>query len=188
MKAVKEFIAQFKGKTIGIALNDLETGKEFYVNSDVMMHPASTMKVPVMMEVFRQAEAGLLSLDDRLEIYNSFISIADGSLFMLDETDDSELTLYRRIGESETIHELTRLMIVRSSNLASNLLMDKVTTAQVNAIVKEYGIENMSIIRELEDKKALSLNMNNAACAHSSTQMMRLIAEEKPYRKKLVMR
>ena len=179
MKAVKEFIAQFKGKTIGIALNDLETGKEFYVNSDVMMHPASTMKVPVMMEVFRQAEAGLLSLDDRLEIYNSFISIADGSLFMLDETDDSELTLYRRIGESETIHELTRLMIVRSSNLASNLLMDKVTTAQVNAIVKEYGIENMSIIRELEDKKALSLNMNNAACARSSTQMMRLIAEGK---------
>ena len=179
MKSVEEFIAQFEGKTIGIALNDLETGKEFYVNSDVMMHPASTMKVPVMMEVFRQAEAGSLSLDKHLEIYNSFTSIADGSLFALDETDDSELTLYRRIGESETIRELTRLMIVRSSNLASNLLMDKVTTARVNAIIKEYDIENMSIIRELEDKKALSLNMNNAACARSSTQMLRFIAEGK---------
>jgi len=184
LKSLEKFIAQFEGKTISVALNDLETGREFFINADVMMHPASTMKVPVMMEVFRQAEAGLLSLDERLEIYNSFTSIADGSKFSLDEADDSELSLYQRIGESETILELTRLMIVRSSNLASNLLMDKVTTARVDAIVKEYGLENMSIIRELEDKKALSLNMNNAACARSSTQMMRMIAEGKVVSKK----
>ena len=179
MKSLEKFIAQFESKTISVALNDLETGREVYIHADVMMHPASTMKVPVMMEVFRQAEAGLLSLDEQLEIYNSFTSIADGSKFSLEEADDSELSLYKRMGESETILELTRLMIVRSSNLASNLLMDKVTTARVDAIVKEYGIENMSIIRELEDKKALSLNMNNAACASSSTQMMRMIAEGK---------
>jgi len=184
LKSLEKFIAQFEGKTISVALNDLETGREFFINADVMMHPASTMKVPVMMEVFRQAEAGLLSLDERLEIYNSFTSIADGSKFSLDEADDSELSLYQRIGESETILELTRLMIVRSSNLASNLLMDKVTTARVDAIVKEYGLENMSIIRELEDKKALSLNMNNAACARSSTQMMQMIAEGKVVSKK----
>ena len=184
MKSLEKFIAQFEGKTISVALNDLETGREFFINADVMMHPASTMKVPVMMEVFRQAEAGLLSLDERLEIYNSFTSIADGSKFSLDEADDSELSLYQRIGESETILELTRLMIVCSSNLASNLLMDKVTTARVDAIVKEYGLENMSIIRELEDKKALSLNMNNAACARSSTQMMQMIAEGKVVSKK----
>jgi len=179
LKSVENFIAEFKDKTISVALQDLETGMEFFSHADVMMHPASTMKIPVMMEVFRQAEAGLFTLDDRLEIYNSFTSIADGSKFSLDVSDDSESTLYQRMGESETIRELTRLMIVRSSNLASNLLMDKVSIARVDAIVKEYGIENMSIIRELEDKKALSLNMNNAACARSSTQMLRLIAEGK---------
>lgn len=179
MKRLEEWIAGFEGKTISVAVQDLESGREFFINADVMMHPASTMKVPVMMEVFRQAEEGLLSLDDHLDIYNSFASIADGSKFSLLEADDSELTLYQRMGESETIRELTRLMIVRSSNLASNLLMDKVTTARVDAILKEYGITNMSIIRELEDKKALGLNMNNAACARSSTQMMRLIAEGK---------
>ena len=168
---------QFKNKTISAAVYDLKTDNEILINAGVMMHPASTMKVPVMMEIFRQAEAGLLSLDDRLEIYNSFTSIADGSTFSLEEADDSELALYQRIGESETIRELTRLMIVRSSNLASNLLMDKVTTARVDALVKEYGISDMHIIRELEDKKALSLNMNNAACARSSTHMLRLIAE-----------
>lgn len=177
MNSLEQFIDGFAGKTISVAMQDLETGWELFINADVMMHPASTMKVPVMMEVFRQAEVGLLSLDDRLEIYNSFQSLVDGSEFALEEVDDSDKTLYARIGENETIRELIRLMIVRSSNLASNLLMDKVTPARVDAVVKEYGIENMSIIRELEDKKAYRLGMNNAACARSSTHMLKLIAE-----------
>ena len=141
------------------------------------MHPASTMKVPVMMEVFRQAQAGLLSLDEQLEIFNSFKSIVDGSDFSLDPADDSELTLYKRIGETESIRELVRLMIVLSSNLASNILLEKVGTARVDAFIKELGIKDMAVIRGLEDKKAYRLNINNAASARSSTYMMRLIAE-----------
>ncbi len=178
-ETLNNFISQFKDKTISVALHDLESGAEFYLNADISMHPASTMKIPVMMEVFRQAQAGIISLDKRLSIYNAFVSIADGSLFSLNETDDSELSLYRRIGESETVRELTRLMIVRSSNLASNLLMDEVTVVRVNEIAKEYGIENMSIIRGLEDKKALALNLNNAASARSSMRMLELIAAGK---------
>lgn len=177
MESLDAFIAQFKDKTISVAAHDLQTGREILVNADVMMHPASTMKVPVMMEVFRQAGAGLLSLDERLTIFNSFKSIVDGSGFALDEADDSELTLYKRIGESETIRELNRLMIVRSSNLATNLLMERVGASRVDTFIKELGIENMTVIRGLEDKKAYRLGMNNAASARSSTQMMRLIAE-----------
>lgn len=179
MESLENFVAQFAGKTISVAVHDLQTGTEFFSNADVMMHPASTMKIPVMMEVYRQAEAGLLSLDEHLKIYNTFTSIADGSAFSLDEVDDSELSLYQRIGETESVRELVRLMIVRSSNLASNILMDKVTTARVDAIVKEHGITNMHIIRGLEDKKALQLGRNNAASARSSAQMLKLIAEGK---------
>jgi beta-lactamase class A len=179
LEQLENFIAQFSGKTISVAMHDLHSGKDLFINADAIMHPASTMKVPVMMEVYRQAEAGLLSLDERLEIYNAFTSIADASAFSLDEADDSELSLYRRMGETESIRELVRLMIVRSSNLASNILMDKVTTARVDAIVKEHGIPDMHIIRGLEDKKALRLNMNNAASARSSAQILRLIAENR---------
>ncbi|MCB0104125.1 MAG: serine hydrolase [Anaerolineales bacterium] len=185
MKRIEEFIAGFEGKTISVAVQDLESGRESFINADVSMHPASTMKVPVMMEVFRQAEAGLLSLDEFLPIYNSFTSIADGSTFSLEEVDDSELTLYQRMGQNETIRELTRLMIVRSSNLASNILMDKVGAAQIDAFVKALGIQGMSVIRGLEDKKAYRLGMNNAASARSSTQMMKLIAEGKVVSRKV---
>jgi len=177
LKLLEEFIAGFAGKTISVAVQDLESGREIFINADVSMHPASTMKVPVMMELFRQAEAGLLALDEPLNIFNSFKSIVDGSEFSLEEVDDSDKTLYARIGESESIRELNRLMIIRSSNLATNLLMERVTCARVDAFIKELGIENMTVIRGLEDKKAYRLGMNNVASARSSTQMMKMIAE-----------
>ena len=179
MNQLETFISQFKNKTIGVAVYDLQTQKEILINADEMMHPASTMKVPVMMEVFRQAYKGFLSLDEQLEIFNSFKSIADGSDFALEATDDSETTLYKRIGETESIRELIRLMIVRSSNLASNILLEKVGIARVNAFIKELSIADMAVIRGLEDKKALRLNLNNSASAHSSTSMMRMIAKGK---------
>ncbi|MEK6753529.1 MAG: serine hydrolase [Chloroflexota bacterium] len=182
MTQLEEFISQssqFADKAISVAVCDLQTQKEILINADEIMHPASTMKVPVMMEVFRQAQAGLLSLDERLKIFNSFKSIVDGSEFALDPADDSEPTLYKRVGETESIRELTRLMIVRSSNLATNLLMEKVGAARVDAFIKELGIADMTVIRGLEDKKAYQLNINNSASARSSTYMMRLIAEGK---------
>jgi beta-lactamase class A len=185
LKNLEKLIAGFEGKTISVAVQDLETGKEIFVNADVSMHPASTMKVPVMMEVFRQAEEGMLSLDEPLKIFNSFNSIVDGSEFSLEEADDSDKTLYARIGESESIRELNRLMIIRSSNLATNLLMERVTCTRVDAFIKELGIDNMTVIRGLEDKKAYRLGMNNAASARSSTHMMKLIAEGKVISRKV---
>ena len=179
MTELEEFISQFENKTISIAVSDLETGREIFINADVLMHPASTMKVPVMMEVYRQAEEGLLSLDERMPIYNSFKSIVDGSEFTLSIADDSETTLYPRIGETETIRELNRLMIVRSSNLATNILMDKVSTARVNAFIKELGVQDVNVVRLIEDNKAYRLNMNNTFSTRGTTQMMRLIAEGK---------
>lgn len=179
MENLEKFIAGFEGKTISVAVQDLETGKEIFINADVMMHPASTMKVPVMMEVFRQAEAGIFSLDDKIVINNAFKSIVDGSEFSLSVVDDSETTLYPRIGEMETIRELNRLMIVRSSNLATNILMELVGTARVDAFIKELGILDVNVIRLIEDNKAYRLNMNNTFSARGTTQMMRLIAEGK---------
>src|SRR5215204_5620285 len=130
MNPIESYITQFTGKTIAVAVHDLETGKSIHINADEAFHPASTMKVPVMMEVFRLAHNRQLSLQDQLEIINSFTSIADGSKYSLDVVDDSETSLYARIGDSESVQELTRLMIVRSSNLATNILIEKVGAKQ----------------------------------------------------------
>lgn len=179
MSDLQAYINQFSDTTIAVAVHDLDTGKEILINADESFHPASTMKVHVMMEVFRQAESGLLSLDDRLPLINSFTSIADGSQFAVDEKDDSEVTLYQRLGENESIRELTRLMIVRSSNLATDILLKKVGTQNVQDFIQALGIQDVIVRRGVEDNVAFRLGMNNSATARGLTQTMRFIAEGK---------
>ena len=179
MNQLEAFIADQPHKTISVVVHDLETQQEILINADESFHPASTFKVHVMMEVFHQAQQGRLALDDRLPLTNSFASIADGSRFSLLEEDDSELTLYRRIGEVESIYELTRLMIVRSSNLATNILLEKVGAKPVNDFIQALGIEGVIVRRGVEDNVAFRLGMNNSATACGLTQTMRLIAEGK---------
>ena len=179
MTTLETYMARFSDKTIAVALHDFETGKEIYINADEAFHPASTYKVHVMMEVFHQAQEGFLSLSDPLPITNSFTSIADGSKFSLLETDDAEQTLYPRIGERETISELTRLMIVRSSNLATNILLEKLGTISVNDFIRALEIEGVTVRRGVEDNAAYRLGMNNSATARGLTQTMILIAQGK---------
>ena len=179
MTQLETFIAEQKNKTIAVALYDFETGREILIHADESFHPASTFKVHVMMEVFRQTQQGSLSLDDQLSINNSFPSIADGSKFSLLEEDDAETTLYQRIGEKESIRELTRLMIVRSSNLATNILLEKVGTKNVNNFIQALGIEGVVVRRGVEDNVAFRLGMNNSATVRGLTQTMRLMTEGK---------
>jgi beta-lactamase class A len=176
---LETYLAQFPDKTIAVALHDLEAGKEIQINADEAFHPASTFKVHVMMEVFRQARDGLLRLDDPLPVTNSFTSIADGSKFSLLESDDAEQTLYPRLGQSESIGELTRLMIVRSSNLATNILIEKIRTENVNNLIRGLGIEGVAVRRGVEDNAAFVRAINNNASARGLTQTMKLLAERK---------
>jgi beta-lactamase class A len=164
---------------IAVAFQDLETSAEYFLNADEPLHPASTFKVHVMMEVFRRANEHLLSLQDHLPIINSFTSIADGSRFSLDLNDDAEQTLYPRLGETESIAELTRLMIVRSSNLATNILIEKLGTKPINNFIQALGIQGVTILRGVEDKAAFRRGMNNSATARGLTQTMDLVARKK---------
>jgi beta-lactamase class A len=179
MTELETFLAEQEDKTIAVSVYDFEMGQEILVNADESFHPASTFKVHVMMEVFHQAEQGLFSLDDCLPITNAFTSIVDGSKFALLEEDDAEKMLYSCIGEKESIIELTRLMIVRSSNLATNILMEKVGAKAVNDFIQALGIQGVTVIRGVFDNAAYELGMNNRATARGLTQTMKLIAEGK---------
>jgi len=169
----------FENATLAVAFHDLHTRREFFFNADESFHPASTIKVAVMMEVFNQVEKGIFWLDDELPIVNLFKSIADASFFSINPQDDSDTSLYDKLGSTVTIRELTRMMIVRSSNLATNLLIDKVSAVCVNALLEELGIEGVRVLRGVEDKKAFSLGMNNTATARGLMQIAKLLVQGK---------
>ncbi len=153
---LENFLSGFKTQRISIAFHDLETGGEFFFRADESLHPASTFKVAVMMEVFHQAAQGTFSLGDRILVTNSFSSIADGSPFSMRVEDDAETTLYEKVGHMESLRELLRLMIVRSSNLATNILIQLVTSEKITAYLQELGIDGVTVLRGPEDHNAFA--------------------------------
>jgi len=149
-----------------VAFKDLSTGETIFVNEHERFHAASTMKTPVMIEVFEQAAEGKLALTDSMVIKNEFKSIVDGSPYSLDEQDDSEYELYRQVGKKRTLQSLVHEMITVSSNLATNLVIEKVDPKKVNQTIHDLGANDTQVLRGVEDNKAFRQGLNNVTSAY----------------------
>jgi beta-lactamase class A len=164
---------------VGVAFRTLDGKSEWYYNPDGPFHAASTMKVPVMIELFRQVKEGKIRLDDSLAIHNEFQSIVDGSPYKLDPRDDSEADLYKEEGQRRTLRQLCELMITVSSNLATNLLMQKLGVENIRSTVHALGADGMKVLRGVEDNTAYEQGLNNTTTARALQLLLTAIAEGK---------
>ena len=169
---IQRRIATQPGAVVGIAYRDLETGDTLYINADTSFHAASTMKVPVMIELFRAFDAGRLRPDQRVVLGNEFKSIVDGSPYSLDAGEDSDSLVYTRVGSEITILELIDRMITRSSNLATNTVIELVGAANANATAHALGARNIRVLRGVEDGKAFQAGLNNTTTARDLAVLM----------------
>jgi beta-lactamase class A len=158
-------IISVSGAEVAVAYRTLDGSRELLIDPDKPFHAASTMKVPVMIELFRQAHEGRLSLDDRLPIRNEFHSLADGSTFSLSVGDDSDAEIYAAVGQTLTLRQLCEAMITVSSNFAANLLIERLGVANIQRTVKALGGDGMQVLRGVEDQKAFDLGLNNTTTA-----------------------
>jgi beta-lactamase class A len=157
---------QYGAESIGIYL-ERPDGSVFEHNADEIFHAASTMKVPVMMEAFRQAEKNELSLDTQVTIKNEFSSIVDGSPYSLTAEEDSDMEIYKLIGHTMTMRDLIVRMINQSSNLATNIVIEKVKAEKVRKLMEEIGARDMRVLRGVEDLKAYEAGKNNQTSARA---------------------
>ena len=151
--------------SFAVAFKDLTSGDMILINEQESFHAASTMKTPVMIELFRQSAAGKFSLKDSLVIRNEFRSIVDSSIYHLSPDDDSELDLYKHEGEKRSLLDLMRLMITVSSNLATNLLIEYAGPQNVNKTMQDLGAKGVLVLRGVEDDKAYQKGLNNQVTA-----------------------
>jgi beta-lactamase class A len=173
---VRARIAQLPGAHVAVAYLDLGRPDSLFLDADSSFHAASTMKVPVMIELFRHADAHHLSLDQPILLINEFGSIADGSPYTLDPKDDSDTTLYTMVGTRVPVRELLEHMITRSSNLATNALIALVGGgAHVTATMRALGASRIQVRRGVEDTKAYQQGLNNTTTARDLATIMRAI-------------
>jgi beta-lactamase class A len=161
---------------VAVAYRTLDGKSEWYRQENEVFHAASTMKIPVMIELFHQAREGKLTLDETLQIKNEFHSLVDGSVFTLDPKDDSEADLYKAVGQTRSLRQLCELMITVSSNFATNLLIDKLGVENIRATVHALHADGMNVLRGVEDNKAYAKGMNNTTTARALQVLLEAIA------------
>jgi beta-lactamase class A len=165
------------GADVGLALLDLSTGDSLWVNALWRVHAASTMKVPVLIELAQRVDAGQYSWDWPVPVKNEFRSIVDSSTYQLLVPDDSEKTLFAREGEMVAARELARLMIAWSSNFATNLLVDQLGAPQIQATARRLGADSIAVLRGVEDQKAFDRGLSNTTTARDLAVLLAAIAE-----------
>jgi beta-lactamase class A len=164
------------GAEVAIVMRSLDGTHGMVKDGDKEFHAASTMKVPVMIELFRQAEAGQLTLDEPLAIKNEFHSIADGSVYQLSVGDDSDAIVYKNVGKTMTLAQLCEAMITVSSNFAANLLIERLGVENIRKTVTRLGADGMHVLRGVEDQKAFDKGLNNTTTALALAVLMEKIA------------
>lgn len=164
MEEILKEWSKHKG-VFALSYRDAATGAQITINGNESFHAASTMKTPVMVEIFKQVAAGKFKLTDSIVVKNEFKSIVDGSLYSLNPKEDSEFTLYEQLGQKRSISDLMYLMIISSSNLATNIMIELVDAKSVTRTLRSLGLKNIEVLRGVEDGKAYAKGLNNQVTA-----------------------
>lgn len=173
---IKREFSSVKGE-FALAFKDLQSGKEVLINERKSFHAASTMKTPVMIEVYKQSLSGKFSLTDSLPVHQNFRSIADSSEFVLDQSSDSDQELYKLMGSKLDIYSLLYRMIIRSSNLATNMIIELVGAENVSQTMRKLGADDIQVLRGVEDIKAYQKGLNNTTTAYDQLLIYSALAQ-----------
>jgi len=160
LRGALDALADGSGARFGIYVKDLSSGLSLSKNPSLTMHAASTMKTPVLLEVLRRIDAGTLAWTDELPVKNEFRSFVDGSPFSIGLEENDGPTM-RRLGGKATLEFLVTEMIVRSSNLATNVVLSLVGPENVQAFTDALGAPTVKVRRCVEDSKAFEKGLNN---------------------------
>ena len=177
ISSINDQIAQIDGDVAVAYLNLSDPSDSLFVNIDEAFHAASTMKVPIMIELFKQQAEGKINLQDTIVLKNEFKSIVDGSLYSMDIADDSDDVIYSKIGTEVTLYDLMVPMITVSSNLATNVLIEIVDAKKVTQTMRDLGAKKIDVLRGVEDQKAYDLGLSNSTTARDLLVIMKAISQ-----------
>jgi beta-lactamase class A len=173
--SVREVEAGLDG-VLGLALKDLKTGKTFLINEREVFPQASSIKIAILLEAFKQAEDGQLKLDEFIALEESRKVAGSGVLFYLG-----------RPSLSLSIRDIAVLMVVLSDNTATNLLIDRVGRDAVNKRLDGLGLNKTRLRRKMMDLKAAAEGRENVS---TPLEMMTLLEKtwkggvlKEPFRK-----
>lgn len=132
MSAIQDFTAQ-TGGVVGVAAKHLETDERVDHNADTVFFTSSTLKVPLLVELYRQVDAGVVDVSQRVDLTDALRVPGSGVL--------KELAA----GVQPTVHDLAMLMIIISDNTATDILYNRVGGDNINDTMQRLGLNQTRI-------------------------------------------
>lgn len=139
-------------------------------------YAASTMKLPLVLAAYRRRDAGTLDLDSMLTVHNRFTSRAGGD-FGVEESEDSDPQVWAAMGTEVSLRWLCRRSIIRSSNLATNLVLEAVGLAAVTETIEVCGADGIRFARGIGDFAAQSLGVGNRVTVAGLNTLLLALAD-----------
>jgi len=157
---IRDIDAHLDG-VMGVAIEDLTTGHTFFLNPDEVLPQASSIKIAVLAELYRQQQVGKLKLND-LYTVNAADLVADSNIMGGLTPGVTRLTN----------RDLATMVVAVSDNSATNVLIDRVGMANVNAFMDSLGLHQVRLRRKMMDLKAAGEGRENVA---TPREMMTLL-------------
>ena len=181
LQRIKEIESEAGARHLAAAFYDYETRTRWSYRGDHWFHAASTIKVPVLVGVMGAVHHGRITLDSRVHVRNWFLSVIDGLPFRLSNARDANAEVHTHLGRTMKVEELAHHMIVTSSNLATNLLLDVIGLEEAQRSIAELGVGGIELRRGVEDEAAFERGINNRVTADGMLGVLRLIEEGRAY-------
>lgn len=157
-------IARTTNGVVGVSIIDLKSGERFGVNDTLVFPQGSAIKIPILVELFRQADAGIIKLDERVALRST------------DQVAGTGVAQYFSEGQSMlSLHDLAVLMIVLSDNAATNVLIGKVGMSAVNSTMTALKLPAIKVQRLMIRPRASAVGNENIASAAQAAELMRRI-------------
>ena len=157
-------IAESYDGVMGIFVKDLTNGAAFQVNPDTVFPQASSIKIPILIELMRQAQEGKLNLAERIEIHRATLVGGSGVLQFFSEG-----------GSAISLRDLAALMVVLSDNSATNLIINRIGMSNVNAMLASLGLDETVLARKMIDIAAEHADRENRSTPHQMATLIELL-------------
>lgn len=162
-----------ESSVVSVWLGDLDGRVQVERDADVPHYAASTMKLPLLVAAHRRHDSGELDLDQPVLVHNKFASAADGSSFSLDQAEDQDDETWAAIGEQRSLRTLAEHMTVKSGNLATNLVLERVGAGAVAEVLSDAGASPTTVLtRGIEDAVAREAGLDNLVTAEDLGRVM----------------
>jgi len=158
---IADLLAGVAGRgDFGVWLGRLDGRPVFTHDAERTHYSASTMKLPVAMAMMRKVEAGELALDQPVTVHNDFASAAGGR-FGVNPAEDEAPATWTKLGEQVPLGWLATEMVTRSSNLATDLVLELTGVDAANAVLAQYGSGASVIRRGIDDVGGQKAGVSN---------------------------